>query len=724
MNNSTRDPLAHASEEPDVTALIEEFENAQNEGPYRAGKIARAEDIRYNRWPGKSNPPDGCRWKANNGGDIVRPYDGRPDLDVNLTDELCSAIVDIDVMAWSQAHINAEATHLNQMTAAQSGELAAVGRWIKKVTGRDARRGVELLSQMKTMLGWCIINPGWSERWGLIERQLNLQEMIQSSVQLPPGHPLRQFPMLILDPETETQAVAMAQNVFPSLKKSDARRVVRELRDEQETEFMERILEEKRPTFKVLIPGYNFFVSGGAEDIQCIRGALVVERFYQAQLESIAKDNDWNEEFVAEVIGTMGSFSTYGEALKLKAVQRTDDVRDKGIELWTTYVRQMDVDTGAAGIYCTTFSPHLRPSHQKSEDAFYAKHYLLEYAHGQYPFAQSELEVSGPALDDSRGVPEMVQSDQEAIKKHQDALAIRAQWETMPAQVFTGAGWSKTQEKLSPGSRVTAPPGSSVTTVGIDRGSAEFGEQFVERIEAGTRRRFALPNSTDGSHPSSWQMRQLRSTKRALACWEDAYTQMAVLTYQYLSPEELTAIIGKPPQLTVEDMLQHRLTLTFEPRALDSDWIKTVLDFIQQLMMFDKGGLIDTGPLIKIGLSYIDPTIIQEVLRDEKGASQALYKQVENDISSIVLGNPPKLVEMDASAEMQLQMAMAVVGKNPRYQQVLMKDPEIQENFQTYIKNLEHSNQQTSISPIQGRLGVQASPETPTRSGPMPVGSM
>lgn len=719
MNDLTHDPLAHVTEQPDISALIDEFQDAQNEGPWSAGKIARAEDIRYNRWPGKSNPPDGCKWKGNNAGVNVQPYDGRPDLDVNLTDELCSAIVDIDVMAWSQANIGTTTTHTTQATAAQSAELSAIGRWIKKVTQPDARRGVELLSQMKTMLGWCVVNTGWMERWGLVERELDLQEMIQNSAQLPPGHPLRQFPMLILDPDFEQQAVEMAQMVFPVLKKSEARRVVRELRDEQQTKFLDKIPEQKRPCFKILIPGYNLFVSGGAEEIQDARGFLVVERFYQAQLEGIAADNNWNEDFTEAVIGTMGQFSTYGERLTLRAMNNRDDVRDRGIEIWTTYVRQMDEDTGATGIYCTTFSPHLRPTNQKSPETFYARHYLLEYAHGQYPFAQVELEVNGPALDDSRGVPEMLASDQEAIKKHQDALAIRAQWEIAPAQIFVGAGWSKTQEKVIPGSRVTAPPGASITSFGVDKGSAEIGERFIERIENGTRRRFALPNNTDGSHPSAWQMRQIRSTKRWLSCWEDVYSQMAVLTYQYLNPEELMQVIGRWPQLVAEDLLNHRITLTYEPRALDQDWVKTVLEFIQQLMMFDKGGLIDTGPLVRIGLSYIDPTIIQEVLRDEKGASQAMYKQVENDISSLILGNPPKMVEMDATAGMQLQMAMAVIGKNPRYQEILMKDPQIQENFQTYAKNLEHSNQQTSISPIQGRLGVQAMPQTPTRSGSM-----
>ena len=214
-----------------------------------------------------------------------------------------------------------------------------------------------------------------------------------------------------------------------------------------------------------------------------------------------------------------------------------------------------------------------------------------------------------------------------------------------------------------------------------------------------------------------WQMRQMRATKRFLGAFEECFSQLVILAYQELQPWELEEIIGRPPQLTVADVLKHRITLTFDARGMDTDWTQTVLDFVIKLLGIDTGGLMDRGPIIQMALAYIDPTVIQGIMRSPEGASAALYKQVEQAVSSIMLGNPPQLAENDASAGMQLQMAMAVVGKNPTYQRVLQENEQVQENFKTYIQNLQHNVQETQISPQQGRLGVQAQPQQPTRSG-------
>src|SRR5262249_35784614 len=153
-------------------------------------------------------------------------------------------------------------------------------------------------------------------------------------------------------------------------------------------------------------------------------------------------------------------------------------------------------------------------------------------------------------------------------------------------------------------------------------------------------------------HPSTWQARQRRNVDRWLGCWEDVYTQEVVLVYQNLDAFDLEQIIGRPPQLTVEDVLKHRITLAYDARALDHDWIQKVLDFVINLMGIDNGGLMDHAPIIRMALSYIDPTMVQEILRSPSGASAQIYRETEADISSIMLGNPPQLRENDATAQM------------------------------------------------------------------------
>lgn len=714
------DPLARASAVPDVAALIKEFEYATLNGITNISNIGAAEDVQYNRRKGKSNPPDGKRWQKNfPANEVVRPYDGAPDCDISLADELVLAEVDMDLTAYANARISATSTHLTALTAAQVAELRSVAEWCKRVVGPELADDLELLSQMKAKLGWSVLNPGWLERWELFTHEVDMEQLMMNAAQSPEGTVQKLLPVIILDPTLEAQAIELVSQSYPHLDKTEARRVVRELREQGHTSFLDKQLAEKRPTIRTLIQGYNYFVSGCGGKLSKARGHLVIERFFQADLEATAAANGWNPEFVERAIATAGQYSKYGEAMRLKSMIERQDAQDKSIEIWTSYVLQYDEATQASGVYCTTFSPHVVPSAGVDTDnEYFAKHYLLAFAHGRPPFVQVRRQVEGPSLDDSRGVPEMVQSDQAVIKDLTDSYLVRAKMEVDPPRAKIGAGWTRMTEGIKPGQMLeTVMPGSDIKELGPSRGNPAVGETAINRVDAMSRRRFALPNNTDGSHPMSWQMRQMRVTKRFLGAFEEAFSQLVILCYQEFEPWELEEIIGRAPQLTLEDVLRHRITLTFDARGMDTDWTQTVLDFVIKLLGIDNGGLMDRGPIIQMALAYIDPAIVQTVMRSPEGASAALYRKVENDISSIMLGNPPQLAQNDASAGMQMQMAFAVVGKNKNYQQILQNNEEVANNLKTYLENLKHNDQEANISPVQGRLGVQAMPQQPVREG-------
>jgi hypothetical protein len=288
--------------------------------------------------------------------------------------------------------------------------------------------------------------------------------------------------------------------------------------------------------------------------------------------------------------------------------------------------------------------------------------------------------------------------------------------EVDPPRAFIGFGGSKISDWNKPGASVTSlMPGGDVKELGPTRGNPQMGEMAIERVERQTHRLFAFPDAE--VHPARWQPRALRKSKRALLPHRQALTQLVVLCYQNFNENELAEIIGHWPQLKLEDVLHHRITLTFDPRGLDNDWRKETLATLVQLLSIDKGGLMDTGLMIQLIGSYTDPTLMQAIVKDPQGARAAMYRKVQNDLNDIMLGNPPPLVEMDASAGMQLKMAMQIIGQNEKYQQLLQRDQAVAENLKTYVKNLQHSEQETTISPQQGRLGVAQSPQRPVQQG-------
>lgn len=716
--NTNIDPLAHASAVPDIAALITECELAQNNGPCSPGNIGAAEDVQYQRRSGKSNPPDGKRWQKNQAqGSTVRPYDGCPDSDCNIADELVMAEVDIKMMALEMAQLGARSTHISKLTAAQVAELKQVAEWCRAVTREDMRDDGELLAQMDTKLGWSVLNPGWCEKRGLVERELDMESFINGVMEQFGPDAACSLYASILDPTLEDAAVEVIGKLFAHVPAGRLPKIVRELREDGTTMFVDVQVSEKRPTLRTLIQGYNYFNSGAAGRIGKARLHLVIERFSQADLENTAASNDWNKGFVKRVIATAGQFSALGEAMQNKILTQEQGQADKSIEIWTTTIYQFDEDTGAAGYYCTTFSPHVLPAHGGSADDDYAKHYLLGYACGA-PFVQTRRMVEGPGMDDSRGVPEMVRSDSAIVKMLTDAFLARAHLEVDPPRAFLGMSGTKITEWNKPGAKIESMmPGGDVKDLSPTRGSPQVGEMAIERVTDGTRRRFAMPNNTDGSHPSAWQMRQMRIVKRFMGALEDAFSQLVILCYQEFEPDELAQIIGHWPQLTLDEVMKHRITLTFDVRGIDPDWRSDLIGTVHELLGMDRGGIIDTNKAVSLLGSVFDPGLIAEITTDEAGASAKLYRKVSNDIADIMLGNPPPLVEMDATAGMQMKMAMQIIGQNEDYQRILQQDQKRQENFKTYMKNLQHSEQETSISPQQGRLGVAAQPQRPVQKG-------
>ena len=104
------DLLAYASEEPNVALLQNEYQQAWDQGQAQrtnAWNLVAAEDIRYNRWRGRTL--DGLRHGTE--GKPAWPYEGAPDTRIPLADETIDAVVDILFAAFFGARMNPRPVH-------------------------------------------------------------------------------------------------------------------------------------------------------------------------------------------------------------------------------------------------------------------------------------------------------------------------------------------------------------------------------------------------------------------------------------------------------------------------------------------------------------------------------------------------------------------------------------------------------------------------------------
>ena len=101
------------------------------------------------------------------------------------------------------------------------------------------------------------------------------------------------------------------------------------------------------------------------------------------QLRSKIATEGWDEEFVDKAIenATIGENDVYSTNLSLQDEILRDD--DETIRIVYCYQRLLDEDN-IPGIYCTVFCNEVPD--------LYAKHTLMDYGHGGYPFVVSTFE--------------------------------------------------------------------------------------------------------------------------------------------------------------------------------------------------------------------------------------------------------------------------------------------------------------------------------------------
>lgn len=738
----TLDPLALASDTPDLPALQAEFELAMEWGPSQQKTFGLAFGTRLNAWEGQTT--DGLKWQRFQPPSVtVRPYDGRPDTRQPLTDSIINSLVDIDMAALYGAQIKPSPTHVNKLTAQQSAEMRAGVRWMLEgpLMG-DLIDGAEYLSQMKNTLGWCVIHPYWKSRNGLCKKTLTMEQFQEMAAQAPEDSILRKLPEMILaggtlphpgplpqgegesSPEqqqdddesdiTGKSAAELLQTAYPYLKRKTAERIIKELRENQETEFVYQEQNENRPALEVLVPGVDVFLP---EEVQDQRDARAwFKRRYWNEADVRAMAGRWNEKFIEAVIQTAGQVS-FGD---LDIKEQTRDKNARRIEIITSFVRQTDED-GCQAIYCTVFSNFVPD--------LYAEHYMLDYAHGQYPFELARTEIIGPRPDSSRGVPAVLRTQQWELKRQRDNLHILSELRTNPPRLRIGLGWSKAEESYAPGSNVTnTVQGSDLKYLTPPADSGQLTMEICESIRMEAEDYYALPRAKTEAHPTRWQARQMRVSKRWLLTWARVYWQLLVLMYSTYDEEELTGIIGHPPLLDVETLKKQQVNLKFDSRALDPDWVKMVLEAVGKIRAWNTGGTIDDNKLVQVGLAYMDPTLADEITSDQAGAANAVYKDVEHHLMSIAQGNPPQLAENDPTAGMKLKMAQGIISKNPRYQMSFLPklangqenphfEPDKAQHLETLMKNWQHNVQETQTSKVQGRLGVAEVNDAPVEHG-------
>ncbi len=690
-----------------VGELVDEFRRC---GPDAGGwnRVDDNERVRFAVWENQSS--DGK--KHSSAQFEAKPWEGASDLRDFLVDDVVSEEVAVCCASFWRAMIRAQGVQPDD--AGTAAVMTRLLDWIVK--GRLANvllREVELSAQYIRTYGWAAIHPTWVRELGMRNQRVTLDEFVAMSPELA---------VAIVDEAQEAVAVEILGAVYgryvaaqaesggvedpPPLPAARLRRMVRDLRKNGKAVIPVPYLAKSQPSIEVLRPFYDVFIPDEIGDPQ--RGRTYVRHWYRAEdLKAKIRTDGWDEDWVREASKTAGYQSVWTRASNLGASATWTAVEDSTspwIEVVTCYSRRIGSD-GVPGFYCTTFSPHVTSDPVEPGRELVAVHGLLDYQHGQVPIVVGVREWVCRSITNARGVPEVAAPMARLSKVMQDSLVDRTALTTLPPRMVPARLMDEDQE-FGPAATIPVMRGEEPRFMDVPAhdGVAEGILRWVhERVDQSFARLSAnVP-------PARVQARQQHMVNGFLGMWAEAFRQVLALILQYMPAAEFQRVTGfeKPTMSPAEIAGSYDLILAVDVRELDMDFAIKQLQAVSEFVLpEDATGVVDRAKLVRMKLQAINPLLAREIVSEQAGAQQRIFKEVSAEIASMFLGNPPTLVENEPTAPMQLQFAAQVIQANPNYQQALQQGGRFAQTLEVWAKNRMQSKVQQE-NKVVGRLGVR-----------------
>lgn len=690
--NNSKDKLAFFSETPDIGELRSELQRSL----YNGGNVARLnsnDDIRLARWDGQSD--DGKKYSSNlREGEQAFPFEGASDVRCRLVDQTINELVVLLVSSWQLARLRVSGTEVGDASRASS--IQTLADWVVNNKMRaDLLNEAELLGQYTQQFGWSVAHIGWERRLGVRPVSITLAELEQRAMG---GDIIANEAVNSLKGTGTSDYSVSAIMSLLGVSKDDAARVCDELMISGTSTFNQEYAVSNAPVVAALKPFDEICFPPETLDLQDARVIFRRTFMTEVELREMVKTAEWDESFVNEAVQTTGMSDWYSEPNLIPAttnIGNTLERADNLIEIVYAYNRQIGPN-GVPCIYYTVFCPNTR-------EELFAKHEMLDYAHGFYPFVEYRRERLRRSIVECRGVPELAYTDQLEIKAQRDSIRDRTAFETLPPiKVKKRLG---TQNVIQPGGLLPVTTPDDYTFLSPPSGNPALAFNLIDRVEQSNASYFGLyhPNIP----PVKTQTTQQFMVNNWLTAWSKIYKQVVCLTLQYMDGAEIERVVGMPIVLQPQELsAMYDFNVSYNVRELDTDYVLEKLKAISTFVVpMDAGGVIDRNKLTARFVEAISPEAAKDILLDQASASQKMYADVQTDIAKMMAGMEPQYVENDPAAQSKLQFVQDIIQKNPKAQAAAQEDQQFQMLFQNYTKNLQMSVQQQQNKSI-GRIGV------------------
>jgi hypothetical protein len=312
-------------------------------------------------------------------------------------------------------------------------------------------------------------------------------------------------------------------------------------------------------------------------------------------------------------------------------------------------------------------------------------------------------------LAESRGVAELADTWQEALKTQHDSRSDRTDLATVPA-MRVPARRGLVRPKMGPKAVIPeirqgeidwfkGPP--------YDGGSIEI-EKSTERMV----NRYFGRVSEDVPAPRAQLYQQDLVDSWLIECGE-CCKMVIQLAQQYLPDSVMVRVAGplaRPMRMTREEIQgQYDITVEFDSRNLNDEFVMKKLEAITKILPLDRAGLIDLAPVVEQAFQAVDPYMAQAAIRPQEAAMESEAKDEIDNWKSMVAGVEPPLPDGQGAMNynIRLQVLQSVVQQNPEVQAMIQQRPVLQAMIEQRVKALQFQMQQGENAQI-GRTGGQS----------------
>lgn len=659
-----------------------------------------AQETLHCQWDGQSD--DGRKHADAMDGEPAFPFEGAADTRVRLADMIVNERVLVLMAAALRGTPRVKGLDLRSEALGQ--RLSVLLRWVikNKLGGQYMR---ELMRVARYQEGDC---PGcaalgvyWQQEPALEMRSVTLPEVAQALTEAgATPEELAELEVQLLNPDRDEASAELLQGLLPHLSARRARTMVRELRENEVADYPAPYLRKDEPALKAYRLFENIYLPTNAGEADELPYYFVRELLTVTQLKERAISHGYEPSFIEDLLEHEGEtvFEEYTWSTLdgySQDVTEEDQVLRRGrFEVMTVFFKAVNQDN-VPGIYTFSFSGLVETAATDRQ--------LVDYKHGRYPLALFAREILGERYLDSRGVPEVVSTDQYALKLLTDSFSDNVTMSTLP-NILAPKRRGRMQLQIGPLKVIRQDRPGEVGWMEppkYPQGNDVFQDQLWQRInEYWGRFGEKVP-------PVLTQLHQAGSVALFLNSLADALGQLLQLCQQYLDDEELQMITGDDGQAigqTRADIQgKFQVELSFDPRDLNMEYLKEQVGLIVQILQIDTLSTIERAALVQVLFTSLNPVLADATLRPVQEADRQEVDDERKNFTEIAAGLEPPMAEDGQNFGLRLQVLEEIEQINP--EAVAKLSPKSREIYDARKEHLANQVQQNENAQIGRQVG-------------------